>query len=269
MSALDVRRMTQLLGLLSFRGIKKAVLAILAVATLTACTTSQDPAARIDGFNDPYETQNRAIHNFNKGFDKNLFRPVSQGYAYIPVEIRDLVNNFSENLATPGEGINSLLQANLPNVGIAIVRFGMNTTIGLGGIIDAADAFGVPDLNTDFGETLFVWGVGEGAYVEMPIFGPSTQRDAFGFVVDFFTNPFTYATVDGPLRIIPPIAYTGAQLNNRDKFKGTIDALLYESADSYTQSRSIYLQNRRFELEGSVPQDEDPYIDPYLDPYAE
>lgn len=254
----------------SSKGFTRVVLAAFTALSLTACATYQDPATRTDGFNDPYEKQNRAIHDFNKGFDKNLFRPVSQAYAVVPVEIRDTVNNFSDNLSMPGVAINSLLQADFRGVGLAVVRFAMNTTIGLAGFFDAADEFGIPDHTTDFGETLAVWGAGEGAYIELPLLGPSTQRDTIGFFTDFFTNPLTFFTINGsPERYIPPTAYTGAALNDRDQFKGTIDSVLNESADSYAQSRSIYLQNRRFELEGSAAVEEDPYTDPYVDPYAD
>lgn len=244
----------------------RTCLALLAAASLSACATYQDPATRTDGINDPYEKQNRGIHAFNKGLDKNLVRPVSQGYAAVVApEIRDTVNNFSDNLSMPGVAVNSLLQGDLRGVGLATVRFVMNTTIGLGGIIDAASEFNIPEHDTDFGETLAVWGAGEGAYVELPVFGPSTQRDAIGLVTDFFTNPLTIATLDkSPEKYVPPTATAGAVLNNRDKFKGTIDSVLYESEDSYAQSRSIYLQNRRFELGGAVEEDLDPYsIDPY------
>lgn len=243
----------------------RAALVLVTALSVTACTTYQDPAERTDGVNDPYEKQNRNIHAFNKGFDKELVRPISKGYAVVPVEIRDRVNDFSDNLSTPGYAINNLLQGNLKGAGISVVRFAMNTTIGIGGIVDAASELGIPDQETDFGETLAVWGVGEGAYVELPFLGPSTQRDAVGFVTDFFTNPLTLATIDtSPERYIPPTAYVGSALNNRDKFKGTIDSVLYDSADSYAQSRSIYLQNRRFELEGSATEEVDPFtVDPY------
>jgi phospholipid-binding lipoprotein MlaA len=240
---------------------------------LTACTTYQEPAERTDGINDPYEAQNRAIHGFNKGLDKNLVRPVSKGYAVIPVEIRDRVNDFSENLSMPGVAINSLLQADFRGAGLATTRFLMNTTLGLAGFFDPSTELGIPDHTTDFGETLAVWGVGEGAYIEMPFFGPSTQRDAVGFVTDVFTNPLTFITINtSPEQYIPPTARAGAWLNDRDKFAGTIDSVLYDSADSYAQSRSFYLQNRRFELGTSGTSEEDPYLDPYdpyLDPYAE
>lgn len=245
-------------------------MALVVILGLGACTTSQDPALRTDGINDPYEAQNRAIHGFNKGLDRNIVRPVSKGYAVIPVELRDRVNDFSTNLSMPGALINSLLQGDLRDAGLATTRFLLNTTIGLAGFFDPSTELGIPAVETDFGETLAVWGVGEGAYVEMPIFGPSTQRDAVGFVTDFFTNPLTFFTIDtSPEQYIPPTARAGAYLNTRDRLGNSIDNVLYESADSYAASRSIYLQNRRFKLGTSGGEAEDPYLDPYLDPYAQ
>lgn len=253
----------------SLAGPYKLLLALAVAASLSACATSQDPATRTDGINDPYERQNRAIHEFNKDLDQTIVRPVSKAYAVIPPEMRDRVNDFSENLSMPGVAINSLLQGDLRGVGLATTRFVMNTTIGIAGLVDAASEFGIPEHDTDFGETLAVWGVGEGAYIELPVFGPSTQRDAIGFVTDFFTNPLTFATLDDdPERYIPPTARAGAVLNDRDRLSTTIDAILYESADSYAQSRSIYLQNRRFELEGAAGNTVDPFqddIDPFTD----
>lgn len=256
------------------RGARLSAFVLLSVLTVSACTTVQDPAERTDGINDPYEAQNRAIHDFNKGFDKNLVRPIAFGYAaVVPPEIRDRVNDFSENLQLPGVAINSLLQADLRGAGLATTRFVMNSTIGLAGFFDPAGELNIPDHDTDFGETLAVWGVGEGAYVELPFFGPSTQRDAVGFVTDIFTNPLTFFTIDSsPEQFIPPTAYGVATLNDRERLSGTIDSVLYDSADSYAQTRSIYLQNRRFELGDGGTDAEDPYLDPYdpyTDPYAE
>nr|WP_257883856.1 VacJ family lipoprotein [Roseobacter insulae] len=245
-------------------------LALISALFLSACATTQDVATRTDGINDPYETQNRKVHAFNKGLDKNLIRPVAQGYGVVPVEIRNTVNNFSDNLSMPGVAVNSLLQGDLKGTGLATLRFVVNTTVGLGGLFDAASEFRIPDHETDFGETLAVWGVGEGAYIELPLFGPSTQRATAGLVVDFFTNPLTYSTIDGDDRIIPPTAAGVAALNDRERFGDSIDAVLYDSADSYAQSRQTYLQNRRFELGGNAGEGVDPYsADPYEDPYAQ
>ncbi|MEM1073866.1 MAG: VacJ family lipoprotein [Pseudomonadota bacterium] len=234
------------------------------VASVAACTTYQDPATRTDGINDPYENANRKVHAFNKGLDSELVRPVSQGYSNVPVEVRDRVNDFSDNLSEPGNVINKLLQGKFADAGIATSRFVVNTTLGFVGLVDSASALNIPEQKTDFGETLAVWGVGEGAYVELPLFGPSTQRDAVGLFTDFFTNPLTFFTIDSnPEQFIPPTARGGAYLNDRTKFSNTFDSVLYESADSYAQARSVYLQNRRFELEGSDATDIDPYVDPY------
>lgn len=243
---------------------------LLTALALGACATSQDVVTRSDGINDPYETQNRKVHSFNKGLDTGIVRPVSQAYGVVPVEMRNTVNNFSENLSMPGVAVNSLLQGDLRGTGLATLRFVMNTTIGIGGLFDAASELNIPEHGTDFGETLTVWGVGEGAYIELPLFGPSTQRDTAGLVVDFFTNPLTYGTIDGDARVVPPTAAGAAAVNNREKFSDTIDSVLYESADSYSQSRSIYLQNRRFELGQEENTDIDPFAaDPYEDPYAQ
>lgn len=255
----------------AFRRFFARPLILISFAALVAgCATSQDPATRTDGINDPYEAQNRNIHAFNKGLDRSIVRPVSKGYAFVvPEEIRDTVNNFSDNLSMPGVAINSLLQADLRGAGIATTRFVMNSTLGLLGFFDPATELLVPPHETDFGETLAVWGVGEGAYIELPVFGPSTQRDAVGFFTDIFTNPLTFFTLNtSPERYIPPTATGASFLNDRDRLGGTIDSILYDSADSYAQSRSIYLQNRRFELGEGGGDTEDPYVDD-IDPYAE
>lgn len=249
---------------------RRVVFALAASALVAACATSQDPATRTDGINDPYEAQNRNVHEFNKGLDKNLVRPVSRGYvAVVPSEMRETVNNFSNNLSEPGDAINSLLQGDLGGAGVATTRFVMNSTLGLLGFFDPSTELNIEDHDTDFGETLAVWGFGEGAYIEMPFFGPSTQRDAIGFVTDVFTNPLTFVTVSSsPENLIPPVTRGAAWLNDRDRLGTSIDSVLYESADSYAQTRSIYLQNRRFQLDGAGAAEEDPYLDPY-DPYAE
>jgi phospholipid-binding lipoprotein MlaA len=239
---------------------------------LGACATSQDVATRTDGINDPHEAANRNVHAFNKRLDTAIVRPVSKGYAAVlPVEVRGLVNNFSDNLSMPAVFINSVLQADVKGAGLATLRFAMNSTIGIFGLVDAATELRVPQHETDFGETLAVWGVGEGAYIELPVFGPSTQRDAVGLVTDFFTNPLTFANLNSPEEYIPPTARVAQVLDVRDRFATTIDSVLYESADSYALSRQLYLQNRRFELGLNTADEIDPFdtIDPYEDAYVE
>ncbi|XDA97855.1 VacJ family lipoprotein [Sulfitobacter sp. LCG007] len=237
---------------------------------LGACAPGQE-VSRADGIYDPYEVQNRRVHEFNKSFDRNFFRPVSLGYAkVVPLGVRNSVNNFSDNLQTPGVAVNSLLQGKIVDAGAAAFRFAFNSTIGIAGIFDAASEFNMPEPDTDFGETLAVWGVGEGAYLELPFLGPSTQRDAAGRAIDFFTdtNPAT-AGLDFPQRGYPIVAKGLATSNDRARFADTYDSVLYESADSYAQTRLIYLQSSRHGIGTGLANSGDPYTDPYDDPYVD
>lgn len=233
-------------------------LVALVVLMLSACTgTDRDPA---DGIHDPYETRNRKVHAFNKGLDRNLIRPIATGYTEaMPDEFEDSVRNFATNFGQPSVTVNSLLQGDLRGAGISLSRFLINSTLGVGGLFDVASDFGVERHDTDFGETLHVWGAGEGAYLEAPFFGPSTTRDSVGRVVDFFTNPLSYE-IDDPERYSGPVASVTARIGDRGRYSDTVDSILYDSADSYAQARLIYLQNRRFQL-GIA--DESTQIDPF------
>lgn len=144
-------------------------------------------------------------------------------------------------------------------------RFLVNSTVGLGGVFDPATEFGMPEATrTDFGETLHVWGAPQGGYVELPFIGPSTERDTVGLVVDIFTNPLSYV-LDSPENYYGTVASFSSGLSNRGRYAETIDSILYGSADSYAQLRSLYLQNRGFQLGNSGG---DAYLDPYDDPYG-
>ncbi len=224
-----------------------APLLLVVIGALAGCATTGDSAA---AYNDPYESVNRKTHEFNRSLDKAILRPVGVTYAdNVPHEFRTSINNFGRNLSTPVDVVNDLLQLRIGDAAVNTIRFVMNSTIGIGGIADAATLFGIPPRDTDFGETLHVWGLGEGAYVELPVFGPSTQRDAVGLVVDFFTNPLSYATTPGPeLRRAGTGARVSTVFDQRGSNADLVDGVLYESADSYAAARSYYLQNRRFEL---------------------
>jgi phospholipid-binding lipoprotein MlaA len=147
------------------------------------------------------------------------------------------------------------------------LRFVLNTTVGVLGLADPAGAIGLTEVETDFGETLAVWGAPEGAYLELPGFGPSTERDAAGRVVDFIIDPLdALGDVPDPVRDLSFPAKVAEQVIERGELGDTLDEILYESADSYAQARLIYLQNRRFELgEGPTATDEDYYFNPYED----
>ncbi len=251
------------------------IAALVAATVLSACAVTQPEEQRANGeVFDPYENTNRSIHAFNRGVDRVFFRPASKGYVTIvPPPMVTSFNYFAENLSMPGQTVNALLQGNFKEAGFAASRFVINSTVGFLGLADPASEFEIPPVDTDFGETLHVWGFGEGAYVELPLYGPSTTRDSIGVIADFFTNPITFAR-QNPADNIGVYAEIVRRMGDRGNFSDTVDSILYESADSYAQARLIYLQNRRFELGGGQEDAYfglygDPYSDPYEDPYAE
>ena len=140
---------------------------------------------------DPDEHANRKVHAFNKSLDKNLVAPVARTYGKtVPLQADRAISNVASHLAIPGEIINSAMQLNFENVVINTIRFATNTVFGLGGLYDFATAAGMDeDVDTDFGETLYVYGFKEGRYLELPVYGPRTEREAYGLVVDFFLDP--------------------------------------------------------------------------------
>lgn len=230
---------------------------------LSGCGTAD--VAR--GINDPNEATNRRVHDFNKKVDRTLLRPASNGYGDgIPDPVRKGVGNVAGNLATPGYFVNDVMQGNIHDATSNFLRFAVNTVFGFAGLLDVASDMGIPERSSDFGETLHVWGVGEGTYVEMPFLGPSTQRDAVGTVVDLFTNPLIY-TFPSPERYGIPLSRGLAGVDTRYEYGELVDSILYESADSYAQARLLYLERRRFELSGSANVDED--YDPNANPFAE
>jgi phospholipid-binding lipoprotein MlaA len=242
------------------------LLSALALIGLTACTNPTDEQRASGEPFDPNERSNRKMHQFNLGVDKVIFRPASTGYtSVIPDPIIESVGSFAENLSMPRVMVNGLLQGDLKTAGIALSRFVINTTVGFAGLADVATNFEIPQVDADFGQTLHVWGFKEGAYLELPFFGPSNERDAAGLVMDLLTNPLTYY-VHNPIDNAGVFAEVLDRMGDRGRYSATVDSILYESADSYAQARLIYLQNRRFELAGSG---DDAYSDPYTDVYAD
>ena len=239
-----------------------AIPALLLVTTLwtASCAVPAEETLQEGNIFDPYEQVNRNTHSFNRSFDKWVFRPVSKGYATVlPNELETIIDNFATNASMPSMMVNSLLQADLSTTGTATSRFLINTTFGLLGIIDIASTLQIEQPNTDFGETLYTWGAREGAYIELPVLGPATERSTVGRVVDLFTNPLGFI-LESPERNYPTVATGGKLLAQRDRLSESIDSILYDSADSYKQLRLTYLQNRRSKLKDL---DEDVDIDPY------
>ncbi len=233
------------------------VLAIVGALGLSACSV---PSGDVD-VHDPYEATNRSIHGFNKGLDRAIVRPTSQVInAVVPEPVMRSVGNFASNLGTPATVMNDVLQGDLDTGTHNFFRFVINTTVGIGGLFDAAGWMGLEERHNDFGQTLAVWGVPEGAYQELPVLGPSTERATAGLIVDLLTDPVN-TVLPNDERAARRTAGIFSRISERDVFGETIDSVLYDSADSYAQLRSIYLQNRRFQVsDGNL---EDFYIDPF------
>ena len=235
---------------------KPTLLFIVLLFFLSACS----PGFKLGSYEDPYENVNRKSHELNKAFDKRVLRPVSKAYAKaLGKKPRSVISNFSENWSLPKDLVNYTFQGDLGNASKTTGQFLVNSTVGIAGIFDPSEKLGLKARGTDFGETLHRWGVAEGDYVEIIFLGPSTERDALGKVADLLLDPvgFVFNPWQSRLR---STANIGNVLGNRVALGSTIDSVLYESADSYAQTKLAYLQGRRFRLN---PEISEVYSDPY------
>jgi len=240
-----------------------AVLLLIANFLLSACA-SNGPAGVEDGraASDPWETMNRKTDSFNTAVDKVTLKPLAKGYRKVMPDIaRRGVSNFFENLGTPAVALNNFLQGKGRDGFIDVGRFLMNSTVGIGGLIDVGTEFGLTEHNEDFGQTLAVWGVGDGPYVVIPFFGPSTLRDAFATPVDILSGPLHHyenSSVRDKLRGLQAIDLRTRLL--------TAERFLEDSNDRYITLRESYLQNRNYKIyDGDPPMDDDFYDDMYDD----
>ena len=220
--------------------------ALAMVLSIAACATAE-PGADMSA-TDPHEGFNQNMLKFNLVLDRNVLRPVAQGYDFVtPATIKHLLGNGFSHLDLPADFANYLFQGDIDAALKTLGRFTINTVLGAGGLLDPATEFGLPKQNTDFGITLGKHGVSEGTYWVLPFIGPTTTRDAFGGLVDIALTPTTYiGAVDSSLT--PEVGLgllAGETIDKRDRNGDLIDEVLYESADPYISLRSIYLQRRR------------------------
>jgi phospholipid-binding lipoprotein MlaA len=241
-------------------GVRRIGSAALALVLLAAACTRPEPGAEV---NDPYESGNRAVHRFNVGVDRFFFGNDERTGVLptIPRPIAIGFSNFAGNLGQPSAVVNSVLQAKPGPALQNALRFAVNSTIGIAGLFDPATAIGIPADPADFGETLHVWGAPEGAYLEVPFLGPSSERDLAGTLVDIALDPVNIVASTNE-HVAITVGRLTASVGNRQRFADTYESILYESADSYAQARLLYLQNRHFEL-GIEEETFDPYEDPY------
>ena len=203
--------------------------------------------------NDPYEATNRQVFELNQSFDRNFAKPVAVFYNdTVPEPARDGVHNFLTNLDLPVTFANDVLQGEVTRAGETLGRFTVNSTIGIGGLVDAAGKIGIPEHDADFGETLAVYGVDEGPYLVLPLVGPSNPRDAFGTVADIFLDPTTYITFRSSIYF--QLARGGLDvLDLRARNVDTLDEIERSSVDLYATMRSLYRQHRQAEINHGKP----------------
>ena len=222
--------------------VKTAILGLgLFLAGCASNTPSQTAGADPD---DPWESWNRQVFAMNENFDRWVLKPTAETYiAVVPEPARTGVHNFIVNLDTPVTLTNDVLQGEIELAGETVGRFGLNSTIGIGGLIDVATPAGIPLHTADFGQTLGVWGVGPDPYLVLPLIGPSNPRDLVGYVADQFTDPLLYVGIRdytywalgrGALTILDTRAGNDTMLEDLDR----------SSVDKYASERSLYRQYR-------------------------
>lgn len=235
----------------------------LAVALwLSGCATSA-PGLEASSVYDPIEPVNRAVFEFNRVVDGLLIKPIAQLYGLVvPSPIRTGVRNFLANLRSPIIFANDLLQGETERAGETLGRFMINTTIGLGGVLDPATALGRERHDEDFGQTLAVWGVGDGPYLVVPILGPSNLRDFVGRLGDRFANPLAY--LDDDTYWIAQAGGEGVQA--RYDTLDLLDDLERNSLDFYAAVRAIYAQRRAADIRnGALTTDDRSYDEIFRD----
>lgn len=248
---LGIQILSALERLLNIMTNMKKLRAIVLIAVLfgvSGCATTNK---------DPLEGINRGIYKFNDVADRYAMKPVAKAYkAVAPTPVRTGISNFFSNLGTLTTIVNDLLQMKFAQAFSDAGRFVINSTFGIAGFIDVASMDNVPKHQEDFGQTLGYWGVGSGAYLVLPILGPSTVRDAGGLVVDTVTSdPIQYLHNIGQVRTYNQVRLVQL-LDRRTQLLDATDLVDNASIDPYAFMRDAYLQRRASLIQdGLVPQD--------------
>src|ERR1700722_13126489 len=225
---------------------------------LSACVTLPPNSPRAP--QDPWESWNRGVYKVNVKLDNAIAKPVARTYVrVVPSPIRTGVTNFFANLNTPTVMINDALQGKLLAAANDLGRFVLNTTVGIGGILDPASSAGLARNNEDFGQTLGKWGVHPGPFVELPVLGPSDLRDAPARVVDSYTNPRQYIKNS----YVKYGLYLPDLMDRRAALL-PLDETLSHAYDPYAFVRDAYLQRRAYLVSDGKVSNED-LVDPDAD----
>lgn len=219
--------------------------ALIALSLAACASTDQMTESRAPDVNDPLEPVNRVIFSVNDAVDTVIIRPIAATYTFVtPDPIENNVTNFLRNLRSPVIIANQLLQGDWHGAEVAATRFFINSTIGLGGIVDIAAYNKLYFEPEDFGQTLAVWGVGEGPYLVLPLLGPSNPRDALGIAVDTLSDPVAMVATDEQ-----NLGRMGATIiDARARTLDVTEDLKRNSLDYYATVRSTYRQLRAAQI---------------------
>ncbi|NCT96801.1 MAG: VacJ family lipoprotein [Comamonadaceae bacterium] len=227
------------------RSTPRPALAVAAALVLLAgCATGPDADPK-----DPLEPLNRGVYRFNDAIDTAVLKPVATAYVDItPSPVRTGVNNFFGNLGDLWSAVNAGLQLRPRETADNLLRFGVNTVLGLGGLLDIAGEAGIPRTRIDFGQTLGRWGVPPGAYVVLPFFGPSTVRDTGGLVVDWegdLVDHVNHIPTRNSLYALRVVDTRAGLLRAGELFEGA-------ALDKYSLMRDFYLGRRQRQIDDMI-----------------
>jgi phospholipid-binding lipoprotein MlaA len=230
------------------RALIRAAAGALLLVALAGCATT-----RMGTPGDPLERMNRATYRFNSAVDRAVLRPVATGYReHVPGLVQNGIDNVLEHLAFPTTLVNDLLQLKIKDTLIDLGRFAVNSTLGLGGLLDPASHFGIPKNDEDFGQTLGRWGVPPGPFLVVPFFGPSSMRDAPSIYVDGQTDLRVALHIDNNVEW----ALAGISLVHRRSELLPFDEQLDAAYDRYAFIRNAWLQRREYQVkDGDVADD--------------
>ena len=218
--------------------------------SLSCCSTWKDREEYLEdnskfAINDPFETFNRAMFEFDTGLNFIIDPSVDIYELLVPEPGRTGISNILKNIRSPIYLTNNFLQADAKGSGRVIIRFIVNSTLGILGFFDVASSMGMPHRTEDFGQTLAKWGIGEGFFLYVPVLGPSNLRDFTGYIFDTsILDPVSWlARGDNP--IWWSLGYSGTLvIDVRSSVRGTLKELDNSSIDFYAALRSAYRQNR-------------------------
>ena len=221
---------------------------LIAGALLFAATDAraQDP---FDA-NDPLEDFNRVMFDVNQTIDRFVLKPLAEGYVFIlPNEVRHRIANVLANLGEPLNLVNNAAQGKFERAGSTLMRFTLNSTVGVAGIFDVAGDLGYERSPEDFGQTLAEWGIGGEPFLMLPLLGPTNPRDAGAFVVDWITDPYSY--------LLPAEAGLARSVTSgvsqRAQYLEELETLEATSVDFYAALRELYRQYRATEIRDGAP----------------